>query len=113
MHELALAQGIVDIVETQALAQPFSRVRCIVLTVGALSHVEPEALRFGFESASKGTKAEGAELRIERPPGAGSCMACGAAVALSQRGDPCPKCGSAQVLVTAGDELKVSELEVV
>jgi len=113
MHELALAQGVVDIVEAQARVESFTRVRRIVLTVGALSHVEPEALRFGFESASRGTRAEGAELRIDRPEGGGTCMGCGEDVTLTQRGDACPRCGSYQVLVTSGEELRVAELEVV
>ena len=112
MHELALAQGIIDVVEAQARAQRFSRVTRVRLVVGALASVEPDALRFGFEAASRGTIAEGAALDIEQPPGAGHCVACGAEVTLSSRGAPCPGCGSFMVLMRGGDELRVEDLEV-
>jgi hydrogenase nickel incorporation protein HypA/HybF len=112
MHEVALAQGIVDIVESQAQAQAFRHVRRIHLSIGALAQVEPDALVFGFDSVSRGTVAAGAELRIERPAGQGSCMGCGSAVTLQQRGDACPSCASFQILVTGGEELRVVDLEV-
>jgi hydrogenase nickel incorporation protein HypA/HybF len=61
---------------------------------------------------SRGTAAEGATLAIERPPGTGFCLACGASVTLARRGDGCPVCGSFQVMATGGQELRVTELEV-
>lgn len=112
MHELALAQSIVDIVEAQAKANAVTRVRKVHLVVGALAGVEPDALLFGFDSVTRGTIAEGATLELQRPPGKGACMKCGAEVVIEQRGDACPACGSYQVIVTGGDELRVAELEV-
>jgi len=67
MHELAIAQSIVDLVEEHARKDVFQRVRQIHLVVGALSHVDPRALEFGFEVIAKGTVAEGATLKIDRP----------------------------------------------
>lgn len=112
MHELALAQSIVDIVAGEARAQGFARVTRVRLAIGALSIVEPDALAFGFEAVSRGTAAEGAALDIERPAGKGLCAACGGEVGIAQRGEGCPACGSFQVMVTGGDELRVTELEV-
>lgn len=112
MHELALAQGIVDIVLTQARAQQFAKVKTIRLAIGGLAQVEPDALAFGFDSVSRGTVAEGAALDIQRPPGEGYCLRCDGKVTLARRGDPCPGCGGYQVMVTGGDELRVVELEV-
>jgi len=112
MHELSLAQGIVELIEEQARAQRFTKVRRVHLVVGALSHVMPEALEFGFVSAAKGTVAEGAEVVMTRPPGTASCVGCEKNVTIERRGDPCPECGSFQVLITGGDELRVSHLDV-
>ncbi|MEW5738965.1 MAG: hydrogenase maturation nickel metallochaperone HypA [Myxococcota bacterium] len=112
MHELSLAEGIVTLIEEQARKDGFTRVRKVHVLVGALSHVMPEALAFGFTSASKGTLAEGAELVLTRPPGTATCMGCGQSVTLGQRGDPCPECGSFQLLVTGGEELRVTDLDV-
>lgn len=112
MHELSLAQGIVEIVTEAARSERFTRVTRVRVAVGALSAVEPDALRFGFEMASAGTVAEGAALAIEAPAGAGHCLACSSDVSIEQRGDPCPKCGSHQVMVNGGDDLRVIDLEV-
>lgn len=112
MHEVALAQGIVELIEAEALAQHFTRVKRIHLKIGALASVEPDALVFGFDSVSLGTVAEGAQLQIARPAGAAVCIGCGGTASLAQRGDPCPACGSYQRMVTDGEELKVTELEV-
>ncbi len=111
MHELALAQGIVDLVEGEARAQHFGKVKKIHLVVGALATVESHALLFGFDSVAKGTVAEGAKLELERPPGTARCMSCGGDVTLWARGEPCA-CGSYQLLVTSGEELRVADLEV-
>ena len=112
MHELSLAEGIVELIEAQARKDRFTRVRRVHLVVGALSHVLPDALAFAFTSATLGTMAEGAELVMTRPPGAADCVACGRRVGLEQRGDSCPACGSAQLLVVGGDELRVTDLDV-
>ncbi len=112
MHEVALAQGIVELVEAEARAQHFTRVKRIYVTIGVLSAVEPDALVFGFDSVSLGTVAEGAQLEIARPAGAAVCIGCGGTATLARREDPCPSCGSYQRMVTDGEELKVTELEV-
>lgn len=112
MHEMALCQGILDIIRDRASEEGFSRVAAVRLRVGALSHVDPRALEFGFDVAARGTLAEGAELRIDRPAGRAFCMACSQTVTLAARGDPCPVCGSHQLMVVGGDELRVEELEV-
>ena len=112
MHEVSLCQGILDIVRDQAAANGFARVRCIRLAIGTLSHVEPDAIEFCFDAVARGTVAEGARLEIERPPGQAWCAPCGRTVSIATRFDPCPDCGSHQVLVVGGEELAVRELEV-
>lgn len=112
MHEMALCQGIVGLVEDEAARQSFGRVKAIVLEVGVLGHVEPDALLFCFDAVSRETRAEGARLVIERIPGAGWCLDCERTVPLAERFGACPSCGRHRVQMTAGDELRVRELEV-
>lgn len=112
MHEVGLAQSIVELVREQARAQSFASVKTVFLRIGALANVEPDALLFGFDSASRGTVAEGARLEIERSPGTALCAACGKSVVVSSRLEDCPSCSSSQLLITSGDELRVTELEV-
>jgi len=112
MHEVALAEAIVDLVRDQARRDAFARVRSIRIAVGALSHVEPRALEFGFEAVSRGTVADGAKLVVERPSGEGWCTDCNATVQILANGAPCPRCGGHRWVLTAGDELRVVDLEV-
>lgn len=112
MHEVALAQGIVDIVAERATRDGFTRARVVHVEIGELSHVMPEALAFGFESASAGTPAQGATLDIIRCPGKAWCMDCSAEVQVASRAELCPTCGGAKVMVTGGEQMRVTELEV-
>nr|WP_294527037.1 hydrogenase maturation nickel metallochaperone HypA [uncultured Rhodopila sp.] len=112
MHEMALCEGVVGLVEDEARKQSFTRVKSIILEIGVLGHVAPEAMLFCFDAVSHGTMAEGAKLVIERTPGAGWCLDCSKTVPLQERFGACPDCGRHHVQITSGDELRVRELEV-
>lgn len=112
MHEMALCEGVIEIIEREAEQQKFSKVRAVWLEIGALSHVEPEAMRFCFSAVARDTIAAEARFEIVGVPGAAWCMSCAKTVPLTQRYEPCPDCGGHQLQVTAGDELRVKELEV-
>ena len=112
MHEMALAEGIAQIVEGTARANAARAVRAVWLELGALSHVEQEALRFSFDVVVRGTVAEGARLEVVTTPGRAWCMPCGDTVDLARLGDACPRCGSHQLQVTQGDEMRVKEIEI-
>jgi len=111
MHELSLAESVVQIVEETARRNGGTRVSSVTLEVGALAGVEIDALRFCFDAASRESVAAGAALVIERPEGRAWCMPCGESVRLAELGEPCPRCGSYQLQVTGGDELRVREIE--
>jgi hydrogenase nickel incorporation protein HypA/HybF len=112
MHEMALAASIVELVEEHARRDVFTRVRSVRLAIGALSHVEPRALEFGFDVVTRGTVAEGATLVIERPAGTGYCTDCEKNVAIAAHGDVCPSCGGSRWMLVGGDEMRVVDLEV-
>ena len=71
-----------------------------------------EALRFGFDVTTRGTLADGAGLEIIDIPGAAWCSACACEVPAPTRYEPCPRCGGYQLRITAGEELRIKELEV-
>lgn len=112
MHEMSLAEGVLQVIEDSAGAQGFSRVIAVWLEIGELSSVEVEAMRFCFESVAKGTLAEGARLEIVTTEGRGRCLSCGQNVPVRLRYDPCPLCGGYPVEPTGGLEMRVKELEV-
>jgi hydrogenase nickel incorporation protein HypA/HybF len=112
MHEMSLAEGIIQLIEDAARDQGFAQVRAVWLEIGRLSSVEPEALRFSFDVVTRGTLADGARLEIVDVPGTAWCMQCSESVALPALYEPCPRCGGYQVQVTGGTEMRVKELEV-
>ena len=64
MHEVSLCRGVLDVVEDERRRQDFAKVRKIVLEIGVLGHVEPEAMLFCFDAVSRGTVAEGATIKL-------------------------------------------------
>lgn len=112
MHEMALAQSVLSIVEDAAVKQGFSRVTALRLEIGRLSGVEPDALRFCLDVVIRDSLANGARLELIESPGRAWCMQCSRSVAVSARYDACPECGSYQLQVTGGTEMRVKELEV-
>ncbi|MGD0961948.1 MAG: hydrogenase maturation nickel metallochaperone HypA [Methylomonas sp.] len=112
MHEMSLCESVLQILEQQAEAQQYRKVKTVWLEIGALSGIEIDALRFGFDVVAQGSLADGARLEILVAPGQAWCLPCGRNVAVRQRYDECPHCGSHQLQVNGGDQMRIKELEV-
>ncbi len=67
MHEMALCEGVIDIIEAEARRQSFSKVMTVWLEIGALSQVEPDAMRFCFDVVAARSVAAAARLRKSSP----------------------------------------------
>ncbi len=111
MHELALSEGILDILTAQSRDARIGRVTRVVLEIGVLSGVEPEALRFCFDAVTRNSLADGAELHIESVGARGCCGACGREFPMAGFLEPCPHCAAYGVQPVAGMELRVREFE--
>lgn len=111
MHELAIAQSLLDIVLEEAARHGVGRVARVGIKVGAFTNVVADSLTFCFDLIKEGTAAAGAELVITPVPLAGACADCGAAVVLPEPFSPCPECGSAKVRLCQGQELFVDFIE--
>lgn len=112
MHEMSLAESMLQIIEESARTRNFRRVRTVVLEIGRFAAVEPDAMRFCFAAVTRGSIADGAQLEIIETPGEGRCIACGRTVALQEQYGLCPECGSAQIEIVAGSQMRVKNLEV-
>jgi len=112
MHEMALMEGLLDLIRGAAREQGFTHVARVVLEVGRLSGVEAEAMRFAFDVGTAGTVAEGALLEIEETEGAGRCLSCGRESPVQAFYDPCPACGDVPLVVTAGRDMRLRYLDV-
>jgi len=108
MHELGLALEVVDAVTSRAGG---ARVKRVVVEIGALAAVLPDALRFSFDLATEGTRAEGAILDIIERPGRARCRACRAELELTRPFGTCA-CGGSDLDWISGEELRIFEMEV-
>ena len=108
MHELGLALEVVDSVQARVRG---ARVKRVVLEVGALTAVLPDALRFCFDLSTAGTSMTGATLDIVERPGLARCRACGSELALTRPFGRCA-CGGTDLDWLAGDQLTILEVEI-
>ncbi len=106
MHEMSITQSIVDTIGARLGPVPVHRVR---LEIGKLSGVVPDAVRFAFELVTNGTTLDGAVLEIDEPPGDARCRTCGAEFATAEVLPLCA-CGSADVAVLGGQELRIRDV---
>jgi hydrogenase nickel incorporation protein HypA/HybF len=108
MHEMAITQSVVDAVCEHAAGR---RVHSVKLAVGELCAVVPDSMQFCFELATQGTVADGAVLDLDIQPGAAHCRTCQQQFELHDLILLCP-CGSADVEVMAGRDLRILSMEV-
>ena len=76
MHEMSIAQSLVDIFREEMAKADAKSLKSVRLNIGQMSAIVPEALSFGFEVITAGTELEGAELKMEIIPLTGYCRTC-------------------------------------
>lgn len=108
MHEMALAQRILQVVLDAAGDQEVRRFR---VHIGRLQMVVPDSLRFSFELVGEGTAAAGAVLEMEETPARLQCGQCGAESGLDLPPFLCRHCGASEIEVLSGDEVMVDAIE--
>ena len=112
MHELAIAKGIIQIVNSEAEKNGFTRVLEIRLSVGEFSGIVPDSLREFFPVAAAGTPAEKAELTVETVKAVFQCRDCGYEGDADRKNACCPVCQSTALNMIAGREFYVDRLKV-
>lgn len=108
MHELALTEDLVALISEHCAGRTVTRV---VLEIGKLAAVVPDAFRFCFELCAEGTPAAGAELEIVELPGRALCRECGRECDLNSAFERC-RCGSFSLQLLSGEQLNLREVEV-
>jgi hydrogenase nickel incorporation protein HypA/HybF len=112
MHELSIAQALIDQVSVAAKAQGARRVLSIRVVVGALSGVDPEALRMVFPLAAEDSLLAGAALEVESVAASVRCTACGGISVPDAPFVYCATCGSGEVRIESGRELSIRSAEI-
>jgi len=110
MHEMAIAEGILDIALDYAQQNKAKRIMKVALLLGEMAGVETESLTFCWSALVQGTIADGAELVINRIPLMGCCSSCGMKRRIVHYNFICTDCGGTMEIIS-GRELRVDYLE--
>lgn len=111
MHELSLMQDMVKAISGRVASLEKKAVRRVVLEVGQVSGVMPEALRFSFDVCMAESGWPDAVLDIVEIPGLAECCACGRRLSLASLYGFCD-CGCCELRWLQGNELQIKNLEV-
>lgn len=111
MHEMAIAKGILKIVNAEMKKAGRKRLKSLKVRVGEVLAVDHRSLIFAFDACVKDTPLEGAKLDIEDAPITGVCSGCKKEFVAELFPNACPECGVSQIEYTRGDELDVVSME--
>ena len=110
MHELSIAQSIVELAEQEARNHNSTSIEELELEIGALAGIEWTALEFALESAIKGSLLENARIIRQLIAGEGRCGDCENLFPVENLFTECPVCGSYAVKIVKGKELRIKSL---
>ena len=112
MHEMSLSLSLVDLVCERVRTEGGTRVLRVGIEIGALGHVEPEAMAFCLESAARDTVLAGTRFEITVVPGRAWCFDCSEHYDILERGASCPGCQGGALQLQRGEELRVVDMEI-
>ena len=112
MHELSIAESILEAVRKEVASRPGSRPIRIGLRIGELAAIDVDSLTFCFEAVLKGTDWEGLQLEARACPVRRVCRDCGHEFAVIEYDATCPACAGTNTKLSSGDELDFDYLEV-
>lgn len=112
MHELSIAESILDAVRSELARHPGARPTRVGLRVGEFSAVNVASLTFCFESVVRGTEWESLQLDARLCPQRRICKGCGNEFNVVEYEASCPVCASGNTTLISGDELDFDYLEV-
>jgi hydrogenase nickel incorporation protein HypA/HybF len=111
MHELSLAQRMVEVMVSTAAENGGGKVTGARVIIGELTGVDPETLRFAFDVARRDTLAADCVLEVIRVPLQLKCRSCGREWA-GELLEPCPGCATTGHEVRGGRELRLESIEI-
>lgn len=111
MHEFALIQSVLKIVEDRAQANGITKVTRVKLVIGKMTMALPAALEMAFAALTPDTVAQGARLEIEEREILLRCLGCGSEYQSEPLHFNCPVCGAGRTRIIQGRELYLDYFE--
>lgn len=112
MHELSIAQSVIEAVEQECASRGIGPVESVRLRIGRMSGVLPDSLRFCWDLVTQETSLAGAALDIVVTEPRLRCTPCDRDLSFDSFIERCPHCGSPDMRVEGGMDLAIDSLEV-
>ena len=113
MHELSIAQSIVDAVEARATECNAARVKGVRLRIGEANGIVTDSLTFCFEMlTSLDPTLTGAQLSIDSVPHRARCRHCAKDFSVINFVAQCPTCQEWSSEIVSGNELQILDMEI-
>ncbi|MDK2955927.1 MAG: hydrogenase nickel incorporation protein HypA/HybF [Desulfovibrionales bacterium] len=113
MHEMSVAQSILEIIRQELGKHGLSRLDTVVVKAGRLAGIVPDALLFAWEVLTKDDEFDGSKLVIEEIPLVLRCGSCGEEfTSETNMLFPCPRCGEELGhAILSGREMYIEKVE--
>lgn len=128
MHELAIAQKIIETIEQEAEKNGMTKVKKAVLKIGKMAAFQKEQLEFCLKTYEKDEMLEDMIFEIVEVPVELICKSCAQKFVDARFEDdefaheiahapalyvppPCPSCSSEDVTMTSGNEMTLMSIE--
>jgi hydrogenase nickel incorporation protein HypA/HybF len=112
MHELPVAESILEIALRHGHQNGAVRITHLHLVIGQLSSMIDDSIRFYWDMIAGGTIAEGARLSFRRIPVEMQCQSCQKIYPPTPEELACPQCGSTRAKVLKGDEFYLETIDI-
>ena len=111
MHELSIAESILDIISQNVPKEDLGNVRTVTMKIGAMAGVVCESLEFSFQALTAGTPLAKASLSIDHIPFQVHCSSCNKTLQSQFGMAVCPWCSGTETKVVSGTELQVVSID--
>ncbi|MCJ7812027.1 hydrogenase maturation nickel metallochaperone HypA [bacterium] len=122
MHEVSIAQSIVQTVLHEANKQHSLHVESVDIEIGELTFLGIDQIAFWIKTGFKGTLAENADIKLKQVKGIIRCKACKYQGDLKLQTDPihhislptfsCPHCQGSEIEIIQGKEAIIRRIKI-
>lgn len=112
MHEMSIAQNILDIVREEMARHQVEKIEAINVVVGKLSAIVPSSLTFCYQVLTDHTDLAETALNVRVLPIGYACFDCGLRFESDEMVFTCPDCGADTPMITSGRDMVIENIVV-
>jgi hydrogenase nickel incorporation protein HypA/HybF len=112
MHELSVAQNIIEIVKENIPENELGNVKTIFLEVGEFSGIVSDSLQYCFDVIKSDTPLGNSKMEIKKIPFVLYCNKCKSETTNNMGIRLCEKCGGYDTKIISGTDMQITNVEI-